>query len=108
MRVWHQWFKPEGLINSMVSPIRENDSDKLELVKAKISQLSDEAQVKREVAHTDRKILKRLRGDEITAKSLSQILRHTKEATRLACRWVDLVESRPDQFKGNLKRKLKT
>ena len=85
------------LIRSLLLPVRQNDLSRVEEVKQEIEKLSDDAEIKRQIYLTDRKVLKRRLGDEIMAKALGQLRSHVREAVEFARRWVDLQESRPTQ-----------
>lgn len=93
-RVWAKWLEPKGLLTGLLAPVRNNDGNRLQLAKRSIEQLSDDAQVKREVDRTDREVLGRLLGDDIPTKALDQIRLHLREAVGFVRRWVELQESR--------------
>jgi hypothetical protein len=61
-KVWRKWQERQGFIHSLLLPVRENDPNKLEAAKQNVDRLSDDAQIKREVDHTDRKVLGRRGG----------------------------------------------
>ncbi len=96
-KVWRRWQEPKGLIHSLLQPIRQNDTSKLQAAKRTIEQMSDDVQLKREVDYTDRKVLGRLLGEDIPARALEPIRAQIREAVGFVRRWVELQESRPDQ-----------
>jgi hypothetical protein len=100
-KVWKKWQEPKGVLNVILSTIRQNDLSKLTQVKRTIEQLADDAQIKREVERTDREVLGRRLGDDITGRALELIRRHTREAIVFARRWVELQETRAGQNKGS-------
>ncbi|HJY83872.1 MAG TPA: hypothetical protein VKK81_22640 [Candidatus Binatia bacterium] len=96
-KVWRRWQEPKGLIHSLLLPVRQNDASKLQAAKRVVEQLLDEAQFKREVDYTDRKVLGRLLGEDIPARALEPIRAQVREAVGFTRRWIELQESRPDQ-----------
>jgi hypothetical protein len=96
-KVWRRWQEPKGLIHSLLLPIRQNDASKLQAAKRAVEQLLDDAQFKREVDYTDRKVLGRLLGEDIPARALEPIRGQVREAVGFTRRWIELQESRPDQ-----------
>ena len=95
--VWRRWQEPEGLIHSLLLPVRRNDVSKLQAAKRAVEQMSDDVQLKREVDYTDRKVLGRLLGEDIPARALEPIRAQVREAVGFVRRWIELQESRPDQ-----------
>jgi hypothetical protein len=91
-KVWQKWLEPKGLIAALLSPIRHNEVGKLAMVKRAIELYSDDAQLKREVNHTDHEVLGRHLGGDISGRSLEQLRFHTREASGCARRWVELQE----------------
>ena len=72
-KVWRYWQEPSGLIYSLLLPVRQNDLSRVGEVKQQIEKLSDDAEIKSQIAYTDRKVLKRRLGDDITAKARGQL-----------------------------------
>ena len=99
-KVWRRWQEPKGLIHSLLQPVRQNDVSKLQTAKRTVEQLSDDAQIKREVEYTDRKVLGRLLGEDIPARALDPLRAQVREAVGFVRRWIDLQEARPDQNPG--------
>src|SRR2546425_4230280 len=101
-KVWAKWLEPKGQVYSLLLLVRQNDFSKLAAAKKAVEQLSDDAQIKREVEHTDREVLGRRLGDDINGRSAVRIRAHLREAVGLARRWIELHESRPGQRRGSL------
>ncbi len=101
-KVWQRWLEPKGVIATLLSPIRHHDSSKIAAVKRAIDLFSDEAQFKREVDHTDRELLGRRLGGDITGRSLEQLRLYTREALGFARRWVELQEVYAGQRQGSV------
>jgi len=99
-KVWRRWQEPKGLVHSLLQPVRQNDTTKLQVAKRTVEQLSDDAQIKREVEYTDRKVLGRLLGEDIPTRAFEPIRAQVHEAVGFVRRWIDLQESRPDQNPG--------
>lgn len=102
-KVWRKWQEPNGLIYNLLQPIKDNDADRAEQCKRLWERLADDAQIKREVEQTDRVVLKRRLGDDISSKALNVLKRHVREALDLAKRWLELQESSPRLDKGYLR-----
>lgn len=97
-KVWRKWQESGGLIHSLLLPVRQKDLSRVDIVRRETERLSDDAEIKRAVHYTDRKVLRRpLVGDEITAKSLGQLYGRVREAVAFARRWIDLHEFSPSQ-----------
>ena len=101
-KVWWNWQASGGLIHSLLQPVRKNEIGRRAVVKELVNRLSDEANIKREIVHTDREILKRRRGDDISAKALGQLLKHTRDALEFGRRWLSLHENNPSVERGYL------
>jgi RNA polymerase sigma factor (RpoD-like family) len=109
--VWNEWIKPEQLIYSLLVPIRENDLNKLDVVKNYLARLSSETKINEEVKRTQRELgLIRGSSDAITGKALNQIRQHIHEAVEFARKWISFQESRVDEsneYAQNLAQELK-
>lgn len=99
-KVWRKWQEPRGVLHTLLSAIRQNDLNRTIQVKRIIEQFSDDAHLKREVDRTDREILGRRLGDDISGRALEQIRKHTREAITFARRWIELQETRAGREKG--------
>ncbi|MBI3304464.1 MAG: hypothetical protein HYZ72_20570 [Deltaproteobacteria bacterium] len=100
-RVWGKWLEPRGLIATLLLPVKHNDLSKLPTVKRAVEQVADDAQIRREIEHTDRDVLGRRLGDDITGRALDQLRTHTREAVGFARRWIELHDSRSGQRKDS-------
>jgi hypothetical protein len=101
-KVWQRWLEPKGVIATLLSPIRHSDPSKLAAVKRAIDMFADDAQLKREVEHTDRDILGRRLGNDINGRAFEQIRLYTREAMGFARRWVELQEIHLGQRQGSV------
>jgi hypothetical protein len=95
--VWQHWQKSGGVIDRLLTPVSANRVDLAPMIRDLIGTLSDPTDYRRLVRDTDRKELKRRRGDDIHADAFSQLALRTDEAVRFAGRWLDLLSVRPDQ-----------
>lgn len=99
-KVWRKWQEPRGILYTLLSAIRQNDLGRIAQVKRAVDQFSDDMQIKREVDRTDRELLGRRLGDDISGRALEQIRKHTREAVTFARRWIELQETRAGREKG--------
>ncbi|MCS6924991.1 MAG: hypothetical protein NZ578_03715 [Candidatus Binatia bacterium] len=99
-KVWRKWQEPRGVLHTLLSAIRQNDLSRITQVKRAVDQFSDDMQIKREVDRTDRELLGRRLGDDISGRALEQIRKHTREAVTFARRWIELQETRAGREKG--------
>jgi hypothetical protein len=98
-RVWMKWLEKGGLVWSLIQPVLQNDSRRIDFLKKEIDRLENDTQIRREVDYTDTKILKH-HGAQITAKAYNQLKSHLREVCDLAGRWVSLQESKPGRVKS--------
>jgi hypothetical protein len=91
-KVWLKWLRPNGVIQSLVSPIIENDEAKADEVKCLIKKLTDIASFAKLVRKTDRDENGRRKGEEIHTGALDHLGRCSEEAISLARRWLHFVE----------------
>ena len=96
-KVWRKWQEPKGLLHSLLLAIRQNDPTKLPISQRVVEKLSDDAQLKREVQHTDRDIMGRVLGDDIAGKHFDQLRGLVREAVGFARHWIELQEARPSR-----------
>jgi hypothetical protein len=99
-KVWQKWLEPKGALASLIAPIRHSDANRLAAVKRTADLLADDAQLKREVEHTDRDILGRRLGNDISGRSFEQLRLHAREAIGFARRWIELQEIHLGQRQG--------
>ena len=94
-KVWRKWQEPKGLLHSLFLAIRQNDPSKLPIAQSLVEKLADDDKLQHEVQHTDRHILGRVLGDDITGKHFDQLRGAVRESVDFAQRWVELQEARP-------------
>ena len=90
--VWRQWLHAGGRIDTLVAPVVHNRVGEADRVREQLAAMSDQDDVLRLVHDTDRKTLKRRRGEDIHAGALDHLLRNVDEALRLPRQWLSLVE----------------
>jgi hypothetical protein len=90
--VWRHWLHAGGEIDALVTPVLHNRITEVDRVRERLAAMSDHAQVVRLIQDTDRKTLKRRRGEDIHAGALDHLLRNIEEALRLPRQWLNLVE----------------
>ncbi len=103
--VWRQWLRPDGLIHSLLLPLTV-DPWGLDMARGLVERLSNEAQIRWEVAETDRRVLGRRVGPDIEARpaALRELRRRVREAVGFAHRWIALQESRPGRAEDEARR----
>lgn len=90
--VWRQWLKPQGVVSQLVSPVVSNRQSELQRVKELIASVSDGSDFQKLVRDTDRRGLKRTKGEDIHSGALEHLERCAAGAVALARRWVTLIE----------------
>jgi hypothetical protein len=90
--VWRHWLHAGGEIHALVAPVVHNRVTEAERVREQLAAMSDHDHVLRLIHDTDRKALKRRRGEDIHAGALDHLLRNVEEALRLPRQWLGLVE----------------
>lgn len=90
--VWRHWLHAGGQIDALVTPVVHNRIAEADRVREQLTLMSDHAYVLRLIHDTDRKILRRRRGEDIYAGALDHLLRIIEEALRLPRQWLGLVE----------------
>jgi hypothetical protein len=90
-KVWRYWVREGGKVNALVSPIVHNQKEKAERVRDMLNEMSNPDYISRLVHETDRKDLKRKRGEEIQAGALSHLQRNVEEALKLSQKWLKLI-----------------
>ena len=91
-KVWQKWLEPKGVIATLLTPIRQNDTSKVSAVQQLIEAFSNNVRLTSEVQYTDQEILGRHLGGDISGRALEQIRLQTREAMGFARRWVELQE----------------
>ncbi len=92
-RVWAKWLEPGGMVTELLSPVLDQRKEQAVKVREMVDRLSDIGELRKEINHTDRVILKRRLGEDITARSLDQLIYHVREAIGFSRRWLDLEET---------------
>jgi hypothetical protein len=94
--VWRRWLRPDGLIHALLDPLTL-DAHGLEAVRGQVERLSNEGQIRWEIADTDRRWLGRRNGPDITVRrdALEQLSERLRESVVFARRWIALQERRP-------------
>ena len=92
--VWLEWLRSGLVIDTLLLPVREDDTKRLHEVQAAIGHWSKDSAIRSAVDQTDRKTLHRRLGAAIEARAYQQIVKHVGEAIGYARRWVALHESR--------------
>lgn len=90
--VWKHWLRPEGLIESLISPVIHNRTQDAGRVRDAVARLSDELEVQRLIDETDRKELRRRNGDDIHSSAFAHLVRLVDEALALPRQWLALVD----------------
>jgi hypothetical protein len=90
--VWKQWLRPGGEIESLVSPVAHNKIQDAQRIREALAQMADPAHIQRLITDTDRKDLRRRRGDDIHAGALDHLVRLVEEGLALPRKWLSLVE----------------
>ncbi|MDT5123167.1 MAG: hypothetical protein QOC96_2649 [Acidobacteriota bacterium] len=94
--VWRKWLEPGQLLHQLLLPIEQDDPASIQSVRQMVKQFSDDAEIKKAVDYTDRKVLKR-HGEELIMPSLTQLRNHLHEAINFARQWIELQQARPGQ-----------
>ena len=92
--VWRNWLEPGGLVHSLLLPVNQNDSTRLEAVKQQVKRLSDDAEIEREVDYTNQILLSRY-GNAIQLNTFDEISQHLREAVEFGHCWINLQEHHP-------------
>lgn len=100
-KIWRKWLEPGQHIHTLLEPIVANNPDLLPAARNEMERLLYDADIRRELNYTDRKVLHR-KGPDITAAALAQIQRHTHEAIDFLEQWIALRKDPPAQSKGFL------
>ena len=90
--VWKVLTDPQGKITEMLSPVREDDRTKVDLVKAEVSEWESGAAV--ETIHRTDQLLEegKTPKPEITGRPRNWLLKGIAEAKEIAGRWCELIE----------------
>ena len=96
--VWRCWLRPDGLVHTLLAPLTLEPRG-LEAARGIADRLSNEAQIRWEIGHTDRVVLGRRGGADITtqAAATAELGQRIREAVAFARRWIALQDTRPGQ-----------
>lgn len=94
--VWRRWINSDGVLSRLMSHIQSSDASALGEVRELCETLSHVASFRALVDETDRRYLKRNRGDDIHAGAFEQLRQKAGEAVVLAERWTSLIELQPN------------
>lgn len=90
--VWRQWLRPGGEIDALVAPVVHNRVDDAQEVRKALAAMSNPDHVHKLIHETDRRVLKRTKGEEIHSGALDHLRRNIDEAMRLPRLWLALVD----------------
>ncbi|MBE9144095.1 ATP-binding protein [Planktothrix mougeotii] len=104
-RIWKKWLEPDGLINQLLSQIKEKNSslllkettlNQVQEVKQQISTSFTSCELRNQIELTKRQLgVNRQR--EIDQDDIPKIYRYVNQAVDFCRRWIDLQELRLDQ-----------
>jgi len=89
-RVLQRWLAPDGLIGELLGLLERNDPTQLPAIEAILTRYRDDSVLRREIDRTDRRVLQRRSGSDISLHALTQLMQRAREALDLAARWVTL------------------
>jgi hypothetical protein len=91
--VWRHWLHAGGEIDALAgAESSTTESPRQNVFASSLAAMSDHDHVLRLIHDTDRKAVKRRRGEDIHAGALDHLLRNVEEALRLPRQWLGLVE----------------
>jgi hypothetical protein len=94
--VWRHWLKPgNGLIWRMLDPVTTGNLEQVEQTRSLVELLADYERREAEITRTDRKELRRQKGQDIDFGALQQLHSKADAAVQLAQRWLSLANARP-------------
>jgi hypothetical protein len=91
-KVWQCWVREGGKINALVAPVVHNRMKDAPRVREMLDEMSEPDYISRLVRETDRKDLKRKKGEDIHTGALEHLQRHVEEALKLPRKWLRLVD----------------
>jgi hypothetical protein len=94
--VWRQWISDDGEIGRLMIVLQTQDAAGLAEVQGICGLFRTSTSFRALVYDTDRKRLKRNRGEDIYAGALEQLNAKSEEAVNLGQRWLSLLEARPE------------
>ena len=94
--VWKNWMKPgSGRIWRLLEPVVNGAIEQAEQTRILLDALADPVRREAEIELTDRKEIKRQKGQDIDYGALNQLHSKTEAAIQFAHRWLALVAVRP-------------
>ena len=94
--VWRHWLKPgSGLIWRMLDPVITGNLEQVEQTRSLIELLADHERREAEITRTDRKELRRQKGQDIDFGALQQLHSKADAGRAPAQRWLSLANARP-------------
>ena len=96
--VWQQWQQPGGAIAQILDQLLPHAVEpQIDKVLSAVEKFNDRGWFRELVRDTDRRELRRHKGEEIHSGALSQLESRVEEALEFARRWLDLARARPEQ-----------
>lgn len=95
--VWRRWISQDGAIGRLTGLLYSTGPAALSEVRELCDTFRSSASFRALVDDTDRRQLKRVRGEDIHAAAYEQLRQKAEEAVVLAERWVSLIEAQPSQ-----------
>ena len=96
-KVWLHWQKSDELLGQLISYVLSQKKMDTSVIESSINQIEDRKSFEKLVRSTDRQELQRKRGEEITARVLSQLHNRALEVADFARRKLSLEKARsPD------------
>lgn len=95
-KVWENWLKADGLINSLLNPIRTKNTSALATIRQQVTQLSYESNLKVAARRTEGQVRTARRGKPIPEPIVSRLCKFATQAVDLAREWVDLQQEELD------------
>lgn len=93
--VWRRWISGDGVLARLIGRIQTMDASARSEVRELCDLLSQVPSFRILVDETDRRHLKRNRGEDIHAGAFEQLRQKAGEAVALAERWTSLIEVQP-------------
>jgi hypothetical protein len=110
--VWLHWLQNGGIVDDLLQPIinydvneQTCDEEEIQLLRSKIKQLSNDAEIKTRIDHTDR-ILHQRKGRAIRQNAFRQIRLHLNEAIGFVKQWLQLQELQPSDQNDFVKQQI--
>ena len=95
--VWRRWISQDGAIGRLTGLLYSTGPGALSEIRELCDTFRSSASFRALVDETDRRQLKRMRGEDIHAAAYEQLRQKAEEAVVLGERWVSLMEAQPSQ-----------